>query len=533
MIKYKCANCGATLESPSSMAGQEDKCPLCGHLCTVPESKGQTPLVLGICGGSAALVVLVVAIVWLWPRGNESAGTPGEQLSRAPSAADPKPKVQPKPKPKVQPKPKPKVQPKPSTKTVTQPAPVRGPELSSSDILKWEIVKIERSNICPSSGGRILLGGGNPYLWVYVRLLPGFDLRNQTDFQVVWNKKAYGSLQASLPYKEDKDTIILIFGQCNWSDLAGTYMRGPGGERPLPKPKPKVQPKPATKPATHPKVTEPPAIKTQPAPTTKAAKPPTPKVRGPATKPGFPTYGWRCLALEIGNSIAPIAITDGYFVRAKIEFDPTQPKLAGIKKDSWETRDAAAKHDKDQPHVWSFSKAGKNVAYLTLLCDGSYDRVSGVSIRLRGKNDWVPLRDIPPKPTTRPGVRTESTRKSTMNQPHARTRPSQTDEAKRPGYRVVQGRLWVGERKGVTAGWAIVTVEFAKMPQSSKYTPKNFQITGGRTVPYDLEFLKSGEDASTANLWIILLPGPAQSNPNALKLRLKGTKQWLSLKLKN
>ncbi len=104
MISYKCSKCGAILESPKSMAGQEDKCPLCGHVCALPESKGRMPLIMGICGGGGAVVVLVVAIVWLWPHGNESAGPPGEQLSRAPLAADPKPKVQPKPKPKLHPK---------------------------------------------------------------------------------------------------------------------------------------------------------------------------------------------------------------------------------------------------------------------------------------------------------------------------------------------------------------------------------------------------------------------------------------------
>lgn len=80
------------------------------------------PLILGICGGAVALVVLVVAVVWLWPRGNESAGPPAEQLSRAPLTADPKPKVEPKskPKPKLQPKPKTRANVPPETKPATQ-----------------------------------------------------------------------------------------------------------------------------------------------------------------------------------------------------------------------------------------------------------------------------------------------------------------------------------------------------------------------------------------------------------------------------
>ncbi len=101
MISYRCSKCGAELESPSSLAGQEDKCPACGHVCAVPKIKGRMPLIMGICGGGAAVVLLVVGIFWLWPRGNESAGPPGEQLSRVPLAADPKPRVEPKPKPRT------------------------------------------------------------------------------------------------------------------------------------------------------------------------------------------------------------------------------------------------------------------------------------------------------------------------------------------------------------------------------------------------------------------------------------------------
>ena len=82
-------------------------------MVTVPIKYVPIKSMLGICSGGAAVVVLVVAAVWLWPRGTESAGQPGEQLSLAPLAADPKPKVEPKPKPspKVQPKAKPATKP--------------------------------------------------------------------------------------------------------------------------------------------------------------------------------------------------------------------------------------------------------------------------------------------------------------------------------------------------------------------------------------------------------------------------------------
>ena len=36
MIQYRCTKCGTILESPDSMVGQEDKCPLCGQVCVVP-----------------------------------------------------------------------------------------------------------------------------------------------------------------------------------------------------------------------------------------------------------------------------------------------------------------------------------------------------------------------------------------------------------------------------------------------------------------------------------------------------------------
>ncbi len=36
VIQYKCAKCGATLESPDSMVGQQDNCPMCGQAGVVP-----------------------------------------------------------------------------------------------------------------------------------------------------------------------------------------------------------------------------------------------------------------------------------------------------------------------------------------------------------------------------------------------------------------------------------------------------------------------------------------------------------------
>lgn len=38
MIRYKCSKCGTILESPSSMAGHEEKCPECGVTIAVPQA---------------------------------------------------------------------------------------------------------------------------------------------------------------------------------------------------------------------------------------------------------------------------------------------------------------------------------------------------------------------------------------------------------------------------------------------------------------------------------------------------------------
>ncbi len=65
MISYKCLECGGEMNSPESLAGQEEKCPACGHVCAVPKIKGRMPLILGICGGAAAVVVLAVVVVML------------------------------------------------------------------------------------------------------------------------------------------------------------------------------------------------------------------------------------------------------------------------------------------------------------------------------------------------------------------------------------------------------------------------------------------------------------------------------------
>jgi len=38
-VRYKCAKCKSVLESPAAMAGQQDRCPMCNHVNTVPAAR--------------------------------------------------------------------------------------------------------------------------------------------------------------------------------------------------------------------------------------------------------------------------------------------------------------------------------------------------------------------------------------------------------------------------------------------------------------------------------------------------------------
>ncbi|MHC4716836.1 MAG: hypothetical protein ACYS5V_07700 [Planctomycetota bacterium] len=65
MIRYKCVKCGELLESPDSLAGQRDTCPLCGGFCVVPRkaSRRRLPTVVAVAAGAAAIVI--VAVIFL------------------------------------------------------------------------------------------------------------------------------------------------------------------------------------------------------------------------------------------------------------------------------------------------------------------------------------------------------------------------------------------------------------------------------------------------------------------------------------
>ena len=73
MTRYKCLGCGTRLESPSSMAGQGDKCPVCGRVCTVPASLRKMPLIAGAC---ALLVLAFVVVCVYWGGGHRTTEPP-------------------------------------------------------------------------------------------------------------------------------------------------------------------------------------------------------------------------------------------------------------------------------------------------------------------------------------------------------------------------------------------------------------------------------------------------------------------------
>lgn len=100
MIRYKCTKCAATLESPSSLAGQKEACPVCGTVCAVPKKNRRASLlVLMICGGGVWVLIIAVACIFLWAPVHESverpqnpslAGRKGEKLpGRTPEAESP------------------------------------------------------------------------------------------------------------------------------------------------------------------------------------------------------------------------------------------------------------------------------------------------------------------------------------------------------------------------------------------------------------------------------------------------------------
>ena len=68
MIRYHCSNCDTKLESPASMAGRKDRCPVCGSPCDVPASRRRWPVAVGIGAGLLLLGIGVVVAIFVLMR---------------------------------------------------------------------------------------------------------------------------------------------------------------------------------------------------------------------------------------------------------------------------------------------------------------------------------------------------------------------------------------------------------------------------------------------------------------------------------
>lgn len=64
------------------MGGQDDECPICGHMCTVPGDQRKTPLIAGAC---ALLLLSVVVAGVYWSGGNKTPRTPAVSPGNAAS----------------------------------------------------------------------------------------------------------------------------------------------------------------------------------------------------------------------------------------------------------------------------------------------------------------------------------------------------------------------------------------------------------------------------------------------------------------
>ncbi len=63
MIRYYCERCKTKLESPSELAGKQDKCPLCGHVCTVPSPKPHAIKLWPIATTSVVIITITAVAI--------------------------------------------------------------------------------------------------------------------------------------------------------------------------------------------------------------------------------------------------------------------------------------------------------------------------------------------------------------------------------------------------------------------------------------------------------------------------------------
>ena len=90
MIRYKCAKCKATLESPESRIGQDDTCPMCGHVGAVPATvKSKTPMILGlVIAGAGVVIAAAIGIPLLLYPEPAPLTEPGAPVAAAPGKGD-------------------------------------------------------------------------------------------------------------------------------------------------------------------------------------------------------------------------------------------------------------------------------------------------------------------------------------------------------------------------------------------------------------------------------------------------------------
>ena len=91
MIVYTCPKCGALLESPSSLAGQHDECPLCRAKNVVPSSGIRSQRFWWACGGVGGLVLVACAAVLAWPRAEYAPDNGSIARPNSPSGTAPVP----------------------------------------------------------------------------------------------------------------------------------------------------------------------------------------------------------------------------------------------------------------------------------------------------------------------------------------------------------------------------------------------------------------------------------------------------------
>lgn len=92
MVQYKCLKCDALLDSSSSLVGQSDVCPICGYKNVVPAPRAlDHRLWWVIVGAAAGLVLIVCAVVVVWPRSEHAPEEASTAQPTPPSgqAADP------------------------------------------------------------------------------------------------------------------------------------------------------------------------------------------------------------------------------------------------------------------------------------------------------------------------------------------------------------------------------------------------------------------------------------------------------------